>query len=884
MAILGKGTGRGLLQIYDNDTAEYMELTADAGIGKISVKGTTPGSLYFQPNAAGDIHCFNEADVDNAAEGKSLYVHRKAAEGDAYLRFYADASKVNVIDSVGGQYLLINGDNQIHLNWGAGSKVACFAGAGSGETPVFSISGYPSGGGRATVNMGFNASVDGQFDFTGTLSAYTFSREIRLENDLRALVLGAAQDASIYYDGSNLILSPADVGSGGVKILSSDQSDHIRIKHDNANAYFYTSDGTFVFETEETDTSTYLDVRGGGAGIGYILAKDADNSNWVQFYCSGGYGYLRTAGAAPQELRLQSTSLADVACFNGSDVGDEDEGRKFIVHRKAVEGDDNLQLYVSSGRNAIVYSDSVMYFWSANKVIIRSTSQEVQIQDLAGADIACFGAAAAGETPNFKISGYVTAQAKTTMSMGFNATTFSIFDFTGAIEYHFDSDLVTNGALRCEGGQAYIGSDDDINTTPLDVVGGSGEILHLRCTAASVGAEVLVKCTPSTVHNTSIGAAFGAERTDRGASGDTDFKVLLRSGGVSNVERFRIRDDGLVTAPIFRSDNGLADSEKHYSNSTPSGVLTDNRRVHEKYNATGAIDDYFMARGTEGSPAVKQTGDIIFLMNFRTWTSASTWTSCAGILIEAPNTHTATSAPTQMQFKTTPVGSLTQVTALTIAANSDVQITGDLFANSSLGVAVDLDVDGDITIGYWFLADTSLERLIVIDFEVDSGVADAEKHMYNRGPVGAVTDGRAAHVKYNSVGCIVDYYNSNGTEGTPTQKGAGEYIFIQNINVYDTNGSTWRNAGWLTLETDGAHASGSLPTKWVFQNVASGSAALQTVLSLRANGDAEFLADVQCGSGANFKSGDGSNGIDASIDIATTGTITVKDGIITAFA
>jgi len=52
------------------------------------------GDLKLEPDVQGDVVLFGDTDVGDAVDGKSLYVYRKAAEGDNSLRSYIDADRV----------------------------------------------------------------------------------------------------------------------------------------------------------------------------------------------------------------------------------------------------------------------------------------------------------------------------------------------------------------------------------------------------------------------------------------------------------------------------------------------------------------------------------------------------------------------------------------------------------------------------------------------------------------------------------------------------------------------------------------------------------------------------------------------------------------------
>jgi hypothetical protein len=58
---------------------------------------------------------------------------------------------------------------------------------------------------------------------------------------------------------------------GSVFVRSPTGNDTVRISHDDSDAIFKTTDGSFIFRTDEgTNTNTYLDIWGKGTGDGYL--------------------------------------------------------------------------------------------------------------------------------------------------------------------------------------------------------------------------------------------------------------------------------------------------------------------------------------------------------------------------------------------------------------------------------------------------------------------------------------------------------------------------------------------------------------------------------------------------------------------------------------
>jgi hypothetical protein len=114
--------------------------------------------------------------------------------------------------------------------------------------------------------------------------------------------------------------------SWSLSVGSADGSDQVGIYHDNSHVYFRTTDGKFFFQTDEgTNTATYLDVRGKGTGVGFINARDEDNSNYLDMYCSNGEGIIKTEGSSPGKLYLQGPAHSGISCFSSAASGETPE-------------------------------------------------------------------------------------------------------------------------------------------------------------------------------------------------------------------------------------------------------------------------------------------------------------------------------------------------------------------------------------------------------------------------------------------------------------------------------------------------------------------------------------------------------------------------------
>ena len=96
---INSGSARSVSIATHGGTSERLRIdgaTGNVGVGtngpsaKFSVGGLAADNAYF---------FFDNADVSDTADGQSLYVHRRAAEGDDYLRFHTDQIRQQWISS-----------------------------------------------------------------------------------------------------------------------------------------------------------------------------------------------------------------------------------------------------------------------------------------------------------------------------------------------------------------------------------------------------------------------------------------------------------------------------------------------------------------------------------------------------------------------------------------------------------------------------------------------------------------------------------------------------------------------------------------------------------------------------------------------------------------
>lgn len=149
-----------------------------------------------------------------------------------------------------------------------------------------------------------------------------------------------SDDASLLWDNSTKKFG----------IRSTDASNLIQLYHDNESAHFTTTDGSFIFHTDEgTNTNTVIEVRGKGTGIAEIRCYDEDELQYLKLNCLGGASRISAAGAAATRvLDFQVDADSTIRCFSGATSG---ETREFKIYGFRT-GDSSRSLEIGVGVDA----------------------------------------------------------------------------------------------------------------------------------------------------------------------------------------------------------------------------------------------------------------------------------------------------------------------------------------------------------------------------------------------------------------------------------------------------------------------------------------------------------------------------------------------------
>ena len=164
--------------------------------------------------------------------------------------------------------------------------------------------------------------------------------------DDQPLNIGAGDDSVFTWEttGNDHLQLGLDVGAasatGHFSIMEKDDMGHANRSPSGAGA-----DPTFrIYSSDETEANDYVDIAHDGTA-----------------------GYLHTGQG---DLRLMAHNPGDINAFRLFDVGDTADGRKWTIHRNAVEGDNSLSFYVDDENSGTI---------DTTAILMSMTPQEINI-------------------------------------------------------------------------------------------------------------------------------------------------------------------------------------------------------------------------------------------------------------------------------------------------------------------------------------------------------------------------------------------------------------------------------------------------------------------------------------------------------------------------
>jgi hypothetical protein len=270
--------------------------------GAVGVGTSSPSAKFSVAGTATDSASFfyDNADVGDANDGQSLYVHRRAAEGDSYLKFNVDQYGYGSIAgssgylgiTSGGSGILLNNSNWAPVGIGPGGLALGATWGGAGWNPALTHWGYITAAGAAKYT---------RFQINDTTDNYELTRQdasiglfdIQMPAAFTGGNVGIGTTApgallDIYSTGStaSAIILPRDTAANrpsGVNGMIRYNSDTQKFEvYEGAWQNLLTAaDGGPDNLGNHTATAQISALAGSVAAPGYSFSGDADTGLWA---------------------------------------------------------------------------------------------------------------------------------------------------------------------------------------------------------------------------------------------------------------------------------------------------------------------------------------------------------------------------------------------------------------------------------------------------------------------------------------------------------------------------------------------------------------------------------------------------------------------------
>jgi hypothetical protein len=285
--------------------------------------------------------------------------------------------------------------DHLSINKGADGDVCLFEGAVTTERRALKIYGYADDLGTPALKYG-----QINIDSYGDLVLYSQSSSIVLSSatvstlgidfgaytaDSIAIRFGAALDASIYYDGTNLVINPKLVGSGYLSVLGNITAEGgtLTSGHSDQAGTLVLSDGSSNTVTIDVpalagDYTLTLPTTDGGVGE-YLQTDGSGNLSWAS---PAGAGDVTAAAAITDNTIIKG---------DGGGKGVQDSGI-------TVDDSENVSGMGTLGCGKITITNAI--------ATLEYTTDHLSINKDAGGGVYLFESAATTERPIFRIHGY----------------------------------------------------------------------------------------------------------------------------------------------------------------------------------------------------------------------------------------------------------------------------------------------------------------------------------------------------------------------------------------------------------------------------------------------------------------------------------------------
>jgi len=253
----------GSLSLYSNTTGSYNNT-----MGYYSLYSNTTGSsnnamghqsLFYNTtgssnNAMGyqSLRYNTTGSNNNAMGAYSLYANTTGSYNNTMgyqsLRYNTTGSHNNAMGAY-SLYDLEDGSSNTGVGYNTGRGITY----GSGNTILgASVTGLDAGLTNNIILANGTGAIKAQHDGTG----WSLTGNVKLIADNQKLLFGAGDDASITYNGTNLIINPKEVGTGIVDVLGNIKAVEVLGKHKTNDGTSAVADGTYTMGIGTTTNGT----------------------------------------------------------------------------------------------------------------------------------------------------------------------------------------------------------------------------------------------------------------------------------------------------------------------------------------------------------------------------------------------------------------------------------------------------------------------------------------------------------------------------------------------------------------------------------------------------------------------------------------------------
>ena len=225
--------------------------SSNNAMGSLSLYSNTTGS---NNNAMGhrSLYYNTTGSSNNAMGHQSLFYNTTGSSNNAMgyqsLRYNTTGSYNNAMGH-NSLYDLEDGSSNTGVGYNTGRGITY----GSGNTILgASVTGLDAGLTNNIILANGTGAIKAQHDGTG----WSLTGNVKLIADNQKLLFGAGDDASITYNGTNLIINPKEVGTGIVDVLGNIKAVEVLGKHKTNDGTSAVADGTYTMGIGTTTNGT----------------------------------------------------------------------------------------------------------------------------------------------------------------------------------------------------------------------------------------------------------------------------------------------------------------------------------------------------------------------------------------------------------------------------------------------------------------------------------------------------------------------------------------------------------------------------------------------------------------------------------------------------